>query len=153
MVLGEHITRNGTITYTTVKERVAQLMSPIDEFFIITNIESLRDDSVIKAISSGPNNIDMIVVDEIHRCLVGDTAIITSDGQLTLKQLAEYKKAELPTILTYNKQANKNEFQPILDLVVSNPTEELLELTIQEADQQYILKCTKSHKLYTLNRG
>ncbi|MBO7518802.1 MAG: DEAD/DEAH box helicase family protein, partial [Methanobrevibacter sp.] len=67
-VLGERITKTGRITYTTVKERVEQLKKPISEFFVITNIESIRDDTVIKAISSGPNKFDMIIVDEIHRC-------------------------------------------------------------------------------------
>lgn len=95
MVLGEHITRNGTITYTTVKERVAQLMSPIDEFFIITNIESLRDDSVIKAISSGPNNIDMIVVDEIHRTNNKQS----QQGNNLLKLKSQYKVGMSGTLL------------------------------------------------------
>ena len=95
MVLGEHITRTGTITYTTVKERVAQLMSPIDEFFIITNIESLRDDSVIKAISSGPNNIDMIVVDEIHRTNNKQS----QQGNNLLKLKSQYKVGMSGTLL------------------------------------------------------
>ena len=95
MVLGEHITRTGTITYTTVKERVAQLMSPINEFFIITNIESLRDDSVIKAISSGPNNIDMIVVDEIHRTNNKQS----QQGNNLLKLKSQYKVGMSGTLL------------------------------------------------------
>ena len=152
-VLGERITRTGRITYTTVKERVEQLKKPISEFFVVTNIESIREDSVIKAISSGPNKFDCIIVDEIHRCLTGDTVIKTSDGQLTLKQLAEYEQTNLPKVLTYNVHTGKNEFQSITEISVSKPVEDLLMLTIQDGTEQYILKCTKSHKIYTTNRG
>jgi len=32
------------------------------------NIETLRDDEIVKLINNGKNKIDMIVVDEIHHC-------------------------------------------------------------------------------------
>ena len=37
--------------------------------FVITNVETLRDDKIVKALlKSKPNKFDMIVVDEIHTC-------------------------------------------------------------------------------------
>ena len=40
----------------------------IDEFFIITNIETLRNDDIITALNKNPNEIGMILVDEVHKC-------------------------------------------------------------------------------------
>ena len=52
----------------STKERAEQLKNPIDEFFVITNVESLREDAVVAAINKGKNSFDMIVVDEVHCC-------------------------------------------------------------------------------------
>lgn len=68
MILGEKQLKSGKIVIGSVKERVAQLKKPIKEFFIITNIETLRDDNIVKQLNSGKNKIDMIIVDEIHCC-------------------------------------------------------------------------------------
>lgn len=67
-ILGKHITSKGNVTYTSIKDRVAQLQSNIKEFFVITNIESMRSDEVVQAILKGPNKFDCIVIDEIHTC-------------------------------------------------------------------------------------
>ena len=42
-------------------------MRPIDEFFIITNIETIRSKEVVDALRTTKNKIDMAVVDELHR--------------------------------------------------------------------------------------
>lgn len=68
IIIGKKVSRNGTITYSSIKERVKQIMSPIKEFFIIINIESLRDDAIIKALNTSPNKIGMMLVDEMHKC-------------------------------------------------------------------------------------
>lgn len=43
-------------------------MEPLNEFFLITNIETLRSDDVITALKTTKNNIGMVVVDEAHKC-------------------------------------------------------------------------------------
>lgn len=68
MILGQKITKTGRKVIGSVKDRVTQLLHPIKEFFIITNIETLREESVIKALEKGKNEIDMIVLDEAHCC-------------------------------------------------------------------------------------
>lgn len=68
IILGEKIQKNGKSTLKSIKERVDQLSKPIKEFFIITNIETLREDKILKVLKKGPNKINMIVVDEIHTC-------------------------------------------------------------------------------------
>lgn len=68
IILGEKITKKGTRKIGSVAERAAHLMRPIDEFFVITNVESLRDDRIIDGILKGPNKFDMILLDEAHKC-------------------------------------------------------------------------------------
>lgn len=65
-VLGKRVNKNGKVVYTSVADRIKELSSKIDEFFVIVNIETLRSNDVIKKIQSGLNKFDMIVVDEIH---------------------------------------------------------------------------------------
>lgn len=68
VVIGEKINKKGNITYASIDERAEQLFQPIKEFFVIINIESIRDNLVVDAILDSKNKFDMIVVDEIHKC-------------------------------------------------------------------------------------
>ena len=68
VIIGQHIASSGKEYMRSTKERAEQLKNPIDEFFVITNVESLREDSVVTAINKGKNSFDMIVVDEVHCC-------------------------------------------------------------------------------------
>lgn len=67
VIIGHRITKTGKTVVATVKERIEQLKSKIAQFFVIINIESLRDDDIIKAINTGPNKFDMILLDECHK--------------------------------------------------------------------------------------
>ena len=67
-ILGEKIGKRGGYSIGSVKERVDHLKRKIDEFFIITNVETIRNDDIVTAILKGSNKIDMIVVDEVHCC-------------------------------------------------------------------------------------
>lgn len=68
-ILGEKVNKKGEIKIGSVQERLEQLKHPIKEFFVITNIETLRNNDIIKEINSNKNNkFDMIVVDEVHHC-------------------------------------------------------------------------------------
>lgn len=69
MILGERTNRKGRKVIGSIPERVAQLNKPIEEFFIITNIETLRNDAILKALCNGPNKPDMLVIDEMQACL------------------------------------------------------------------------------------
>ena len=66
-VIGEKISKKGNVSYATIKERAAELQQPLDAFFYIINVESLRSDDVIEAIKKSKNKIDMIVFDEVHK--------------------------------------------------------------------------------------
>lgn len=67
-VLGETISKKGRISYGSLKDRAKELKGNIEEFFIITNIESFRSEEVLNALLTSSTNIGMIVVDEIHKC-------------------------------------------------------------------------------------
>lgn len=67
-VLGEYIQKNGKRKIGGIPQRLEQLSNPIEEFFVITNIETLRNDDIIKALQSSVNSFDMIIFDEIHAC-------------------------------------------------------------------------------------
>ena len=67
-ILGQRINRKGKLVIDGIPERLKQLKAPIEEFFVITNIETLRDEKIISALLKNKyNKFDMIVVDEIHK--------------------------------------------------------------------------------------
>lgn len=63
-VLGQKIRKNGARFIGTIADRVADIKSCPEEFFWVTNVETLRSNDVINALNA--NNIDMVVFDEIH---------------------------------------------------------------------------------------
>lgn len=96
-ILGERITKKGFVNYAGLKERISDLSEPIEEFFVITNIETLRNPDVIKLINNGVNKFDMVVLDEAH-CCKNNNAIQTKNF-LKLNK-AEYRIAATGTLLT-----------------------------------------------------
>lgn len=98
-ILGQRITRNGRRVIGTIPERLAQLKDPIEETVIITNIETLRNKDIVKALEKGPNKIDMIVCDEIHECKNSQAKQVK--GFLDLKR-AKYKIGATGTLIVNN---------------------------------------------------
>ena len=68
-ILGSYI-KNNKMYVGSVNERLQDLRKPHDEFFIITNIETLRDDNIGKQIRymCDKGVIGMTIIDEIHKC-------------------------------------------------------------------------------------
>ena len=98
VIIGEKINSKGNITYTSVKERAEQLYQPISEFFVIVNVETLRDSTVVDAIKDSKNDFDMIVVDEIHK-LEGATTSQQSKNLLKLVKVGKYHYGLTGTLL------------------------------------------------------
>lgn len=95
-VLGEKITRNGTIRYKTIPERAKELREPISEFFVVTNIETLRSKEIIDALVDSENRFGMMALDEAHK-----VATKTSNqGTNLLKIAADYMIAATGTLIT-----------------------------------------------------
>ena len=98
VVLGEHITRTGTIRYKSMDKRAEQLKNPIEEFFVITNLESLRDDRIIEAFKKSSNKFGMIAFDEAHKAATKTS----QQGTNLLKLDAPFKVAATGTLITNN---------------------------------------------------
>ena len=98
VVLGEYTTRTGTIRYRSMDKRAEQLKNPIEEFFVITNIESLRDDRIIEAFKKSENSFGMIAFDEAHKAATKSS----QQGTNLLKLDAPFKVAATGTLITNN---------------------------------------------------
>lgn len=98
VVLGEYVTRTGTIRYRSMDKRAAQLKDPIEEFFVITNLESLRDDRIIEAFKKSSNKFGMIAFDEAHKAATKTS----QQGTNLLKLDAPFKVAATGTLITNN---------------------------------------------------
>ena len=150
-VVGEHITRTGKVRTKSIADRVKELSQPLDEFFIIINIESLRNDDIVKVLNKGPNKFDMIAVDECHVCFVGDTLIQTDLGLLPIQSIVENNLDV--KIASYNHNNNRIEYKPILNTFKYNIDEPLVELTYNTSKGTETVVCTQNHPIYTHYRG
>ena len=98
VVLGEYTTRTGTVRYRSMDKRAEQLKNPIEEFFVITNLESLRDDRIIEAFKKSKNSFGMIAFDEAHKAATKSS----QQGTNLLKLEAPFKIAATGTLITNN---------------------------------------------------
>lgn len=98
IVLGEYITKTGKIRYRSMEKRAEQLRNPIEEFFVITNLESLRDDRIVEAFKKSDNNFGMIAFDEAHKAATKSS----QQGTNLLKLDAPFKIAATGTLITNN---------------------------------------------------
>ena len=99
-ILGQRITKKGNLVVDGIQERLKQLKEPIEEFFVITNVETLRDDKIVQAILKNKHNkFDMVVVDEIHKCKSNQS----QQGKNLLKlNKAKYQVGATGTLLLNN---------------------------------------------------
>ena len=95
-ILGERVSSKGNVKIGSVKDRVDDLLNPIDDFFLITNVESLRSEEFVNALNKNLNKIDMIALDEAHCCKSPSAA--QSKGLMKLN--APHKIAMTGTVLT-----------------------------------------------------
>jgi SNF2 family DNA or RNA helicase len=98
IVLGEYTTRTGKIRYRSMDKRAEQLKDPIEEFFVITNLESLRDDRIIEAFKKSENKFGLIAFDEAHKAATKSS----QQGTNLLKLEAPFKIAATGTLITNN---------------------------------------------------
>ena len=92
-ILGTRKKKNGQEYIGSVKDRLEDLKKKIEEDIIVTNIETLRDDSIIKELRK--DLFDIIIIDECHKCK-SPTAIQSKN---LLKLNATYKIGLTGTIL------------------------------------------------------
>lgn len=98
-ILGERTRKNGKTYFGSVEDRLDDLKGNLKEFFLITNIETLRNDKIVKAINDPKNGIDCIFVDEIHVCKSSSS----QQGKNLLKlNKSEYRIGATGTLLLNN---------------------------------------------------
>lgn len=176
-ILGQKETNKGTVIGGN-PDRLADLKD-IDLLprFIITNIETLRykvktgkkvmikkkgrfveEDEYIYPITDklkelcNSGEIDMIAVDEFHKCFDYDTEITTNLGKLKIGDIVKNKTHCM--VLSYNEQTSKVEWKSITNWFANEVKSPMIELTIQRENGDIkTLKCTLDHKIYTSNRG
>lgn len=149
-IIGFKQTKTGSIKNATIPERAEEILNPIEEFFVIINVEMIRENSIINAINNSQNKFDMIVLDEAHRCLTYDTYIKTDIGDIKIGDIVE-NNIECK-VLSINKKG-KLEFLDILNRFRFKANK-IMELKIEdEKGRIHTLTCTEDHKIYTSNRG
>lgn len=95
VVIGKYFTRNGTTRYRPMVKRAEQLKHKIDEFFVLLNVESIRDSKVVEAIKKSENKFGLILFDESHR--IGAPNTIQYDNLMKLQ--ADFKVAATGTLI------------------------------------------------------
>lgn len=96
-ILGERTNKKGKTKIGSVKDRLEDLKNPIDEFFVVTNIQTIRNEDIIKEINkkSSKNKFDMIIVDEVHTC----KSPTSQQGKNLLKLKSKYMIGLTGTLL------------------------------------------------------
>jgi SNF2 family DNA or RNA helicase len=94
VTIGKYVTRNGTTRYRSIPKRAEQLKNKIDEFFVLLNVESLRDTKIVEAIKTSENTFGLIAFDEAHR--IG--APNTDQYNNLMKLNADFKVAATGTL-------------------------------------------------------
>ena len=115
-ILGERVNKKGKIKIGSIKDRLEDLKNPIEEFFVVTNIETLRDSDIIKELTKGKaNKFDLIVADELHMM----KSPSSQQGKNFLKLSAKYQVGLTGTILT---NSPLDAYVPLKWLGVDNST-------------------------------
>ena len=76
-------------------KRAEQLKNKIEEFFVLLNVESLRDSKIVEAINKSENKFGLIAFDEAHRIGAPDTAQYNN----LMKLDADFKVAATGTLI------------------------------------------------------
>ena len=95
VTIGKYITRTGTTRYRPMSKRAEQIKNKIDEFFVLLNVESIRDPKIVEAIKTSENKFGLIAFDESHKIGAPDT---TQYNNL-MKLDADFKVAATGTLI------------------------------------------------------
>ena len=147
-VIGKKINSRGTVVWEKMEKRAEQIKEVIDEFFIIVNIETLRDDKFVEALKKSKNDIDMIIFDECHKCLDGKTLVMTNEGQKTIEEIVENK-------LDVKVLSDDNEFHSISNYFTIPSEGNTIEIAVEDTETGQIrtIQCSEDHFIKTKNRG
>lgn len=95
-ILGQRVKKNGKIRVGSMQDKLDDLKNGVDEFFIVTNIETLREKDIIKELNKQHEKYPMIACDEAH--VVKNPNSAQGANFLKLNK-AKYKIAATGTLL------------------------------------------------------
>lgn len=149
VVIGKKVNSKGTVVWEKMDKRAEQVKNPIDEFFIIVNIETLRDDKFIEALKKSQNDIDMIIFDECHKCIDGESIVLTDEGSMMIKDIVESGKTNLMVM------SDDNEFHFIEEFHRVPSSSVTIEIGVEDTETGHMrtLRCSEDHLIKTKNRG
>ena len=98
-ILGQRVRKDGKIVIGSTKDKYndALALDSINAYFIVTNVETLRDEKIAQTLNSACKSglIGMVVVDEVHKCKNPSS----QQGKGILKLQPEYRLAMTGTPL------------------------------------------------------
>lgn len=99
-ILGQRNTNNGKVKIGSTKDKMNDLNDLPSDYFLITNVESLRDTDIATKIATLCKNgdIGLVAIDEIHKC----KNPTSQQGKGILKVNADYKIAMTGTPIMNN---------------------------------------------------
>ena len=153
-ILGQK-TKNKKVTIgsNTDKLKDLQNIDKLNSYFLITNVETLRNEDIAKKIQElcDSNVINMIALDEAHKCFEYNTLITTDKGLLKIGDIVNNKLDV--KVLSKNLSTNKLEWKEIKNWFANEVNQSLIELTLDTKNGIKTIKCTANHRIYTNNRG
>lgn len=122
-------------------------------YFIITNVESLRDEKITNGLKKlcDDGTIGMIALDECHTCFDFNTPIRTDRGLLKIGDIVENRLNV--SVMSFNEDTQSVEWKPIKNWFKNFVNEPLVELKLNTSNGVKTIKCTRTHRIYTNNRG
>ena len=148
--------RDKTWTIGSNKDKLEDLknIDKINSFFLITNVESLRDADIAETIQDycKSGKIEMVAIDEIHKCFHYDTKITTDEGELKIGDIVTQRLNV--RVLSFNETTGETEWKEITDWHKNHISRGLMELQIlDDSGELCTIRCTPDHKIFTRNRG
>ena len=109
--------------------------------------------SLLKIPSEWFSDINMLITDEFHHCLNGDSQIITDKGLLSISKIVNDKIQ--CKVKSYNSSTNKIEWKSVKKYwKYPRKGNGMIKITYEDEEgNTKSLTCTKNHKIYTKNRG
>lgn len=153
-VLGSRISKKTSkLSIKGNKQKLEDLNNIGDEYFLITNIEALRNADIITKLNQlcRQGQIGMCIIDEPHLgCLSKDTLILTTEGEIPIQDIVNSNR----DFYVYARDCKGNIVpRKVLDKYKNGIREELIRLTIEDNGYIYTLECTPNHLINTRNRG
>lgn len=148
VIIGKKVNSRGTVVWEKMEKRAEQIKETIDEFFIIVNLETLRDDKFVEALKKSKNEIDMIIFDECHKCLDADTIVETENGLVKIEDIVNNK-------LSIKVLSDDGKFHEITDYYKIPSEGVVIEMAVEDSETGQIktIRCSEDHLIKTRNRG